>query len=108
VDLPFTSKSILRQKEEELWKLKYFTMQKYQVFKINPLKETKILQDIYYNSLTNLKFQPNLFKGSLWHVLQLGKIHAKKPEKPNRNKPISMDSSTSSRERERERESSGI
>jgi hypothetical protein len=30
VALPFTLKSIiLRQKEEELWKLKYFTMQKY-------------------------------------------------------------------------------
>jgi hypothetical protein len=26
--LPFTLKSILRQKEEELWKLKYFTMAK--------------------------------------------------------------------------------
>jgi hypothetical protein len=28
----------------ELWKLKYFTMQKYNLQK-NPLKETKILQD---------------------------------------------------------------
>jgi hypothetical protein len=32
--------------KDELWKLKYFTMQKYNLFK-NPLKETKILQDIY-------------------------------------------------------------
>jgi hypothetical protein len=33
--LPFTLKSIiLRQKEEELWKLKYFTMQKYNLQKI--------------------------------------------------------------------------
>jgi hypothetical protein len=31
--------------KEELWKLKYFTMQKYNLPKI-PLKETKILQDI--------------------------------------------------------------
>jgi len=32
--------------KEELWKLKYFiTMQKYNLQK-NPLKETKILQDI--------------------------------------------------------------
>jgi len=36
---------MLRQKKEELWKLKYFTMQKYNLQK-NPLKETKILQDI--------------------------------------------------------------
>jgi hypothetical protein len=38
--------------KEELWKLKYFTMQKYNLQK-NPLKETKILQD----TITNLKFQ---------------------------------------------------
>jgi hypothetical protein len=31
--------------KEEIWKLKYFTMQKYNLQK-NPLKETKILQDI--------------------------------------------------------------
>jgi hypothetical protein len=31
--------------EEELWKLRYFTMQKYNLQK-NPLKETQILQDI--------------------------------------------------------------
>jgi hypothetical protein len=33
VALPFTLKSVLRQKEE-LWKLKYFTMQKYNLSKI--------------------------------------------------------------------------
>jgi hypothetical protein len=44
VALPFTLKSILKAKEE-LWKLKYFTMQEYNLQK-NPLKETKILQDI--------------------------------------------------------------
>jgi hypothetical protein len=42
--LPFTLKSILRQKEE-LWKLKYFTMQKYNLQKILQ-KKTKIFQDI--------------------------------------------------------------
>jgi hypothetical protein len=42
--LPFTLKGIFRQKEE-LLKLKYFTMQKYKLSK-NPLKETKVLQDI--------------------------------------------------------------
>jgi hypothetical protein len=46
VGLPFTIffKSILRQKEE-LGKLKYFIMQKNLIFKKNPLKKTKILQD---------------------------------------------------------------
>jgi hypothetical protein len=34
------------QAKEELWKLKYFTMQKYNLQKINPLKETKIHQNI--------------------------------------------------------------
>jgi hypothetical protein len=38
-------KKYLKAKEEELWKYKYFTMQKYNLQKI-PLKETKILQDI--------------------------------------------------------------
>jgi hypothetical protein len=44
VALPFALKLYLKAKEE-LWKLKYFTMQKHNL-KINPLKETKILQDI--------------------------------------------------------------
>jgi len=35
-----------RKAKEELWKLKYFTMQKYTNLQKNPLKETKILQDI--------------------------------------------------------------
>jgi hypothetical protein len=39
-------KKYLKAKEEELWKLKYFTMQKYINLQNNPLKETKILQDI--------------------------------------------------------------
>jgi hypothetical protein len=33
------------QAKEKLWKLKYFTMKKYNLSK-NPLKEIKILQDI--------------------------------------------------------------
>jgi hypothetical protein len=44
VALPFTLKGIKKAKEE-LWKFKYFTRQKYN-FQKNPLKETKILQDI--------------------------------------------------------------
>jgi hypothetical protein len=42
--LPFTLKKYLRAKQE-LWKLKYFTLQKYNLQK-NPLKETKLLQCI--------------------------------------------------------------
>jgi len=35
------------RQNEEWWKLKYFTMQKYNLLKKkNPLKETKILSDI--------------------------------------------------------------
>jgi hypothetical protein len=40
--------------KEELWKFQYFTMQKYNLQKKNPLKETKLLQDI---SITNPNFQ---------------------------------------------------
>ncbi len=56
---PFTlEKWILRQKKEELWELKYFTMQKYNLPKKNPLKETqKKNPSRYQNSRTNLKFQ---------------------------------------------------
>jgi hypothetical protein len=42
--LPFTLKCNLKAKEE-LWKLKYFTMQKYDLQK-NPLNETKMLPDV--------------------------------------------------------------
>jgi hypothetical protein len=45
VALPFTLKRYLKAKEE-LWKFKYFTMQKYNHKNSNPLRETKILQDI--------------------------------------------------------------
>jgi hypothetical protein len=39
-------KKYLKAKEEELWKLKYFMMQKYNLQKKSSKKETKILQDI--------------------------------------------------------------
>jgi hypothetical protein len=48
--------------KEELWKFKYLTMQKYNLQK-NPLKETKIFQDInLYNSSqvsTQAKYHPS-------------------------------------------------
>jgi len=55
------------QAKGELWKLKYFTMQKYN--SKNPLKETKILQDIItlqlissFNTRQNIFFQKSLYK----------------------------------------------
>jgi len=47
-------KKYLKAKEDLLWKLKYFTMQKY-----NLQKSSKRKQNLsrYYNSLTNLQFQ---------------------------------------------------
>jgi hypothetical protein len=55
--LPFYIKKYLQAKEEELWKLKYFTIQKYNLPK-NPLKEAKILQDIIITLIIiNFKFQ---------------------------------------------------
>jgi hypothetical protein len=49
-------KMYLKEKEE-LWKLQYFTMQKYHLQK----KSSKTNQNPsrYYNSITNLKFQYN-------------------------------------------------
>jgi len=46
--VPFTLKKYVNLAKEDLWKLKYFTMQKYNLPKKikNPLIETKILQDI--------------------------------------------------------------
>jgi len=44
-DLAIHIKKKYLKAKEELWKPKYFTMQKYNLQK-NPLKETKILQDI--------------------------------------------------------------
>jgi hypothetical protein len=45
VALPFTLKIKYLKAKEELWKLKYFNVPKYNLQK-NPLKENKILQDI--------------------------------------------------------------
>jgi len=42
-------KKYLQAKEEDLWKLKYFNMQKYNLSK-NPLKETQNPSKYYYNS----------------------------------------------------------
>jgi hypothetical protein len=51
-------KKYLKAKEEELWKFKYFTMQKYNLQKNSSKKETKSLQHFIINSIiTNLKFQ---------------------------------------------------
>jgi hypothetical protein len=44
VALPSYIKKKYLKAKEELWKLKYFTIQKYNLQK-NPLKETEILQD---------------------------------------------------------------
>jgi len=44
---------------EELWKFKYFTMQKYNLKIKNPLKETQN-PSRYHNSTTNLKSQHKL------------------------------------------------
>jgi hypothetical protein len=52
--LPFTLKKYLKAKEEELCKLKYFTMKKYNRQKI--IKKTQI-PSRYYNFIINLKFQ---------------------------------------------------
>jgi len=52
VALPFTFKKYLKAKEEELWKFKYFTMQKYnlqkKILKKKP-KSFKILLQLYNN-----------------------------------------------------------
>jgi hypothetical protein len=56
--LPFTFKKYLKAKEEFYESSNIsFTMQKYNLLQKNPLKETKILQDIIITLLTDLKFQ---------------------------------------------------
>jgi hypothetical protein len=56
VALPFTLKKYLKAKEEELWKLKYFTIAKYNLPKNKSSKRNQN-PSRYYNSITNLKFQ---------------------------------------------------
>jgi hypothetical protein len=58
VALPFTFKKYLKAKEEELWKFKYFAMQKYNLQKKKSSKRNQNPSRSYYNSIiTNLKFQ---------------------------------------------------
>ncbi len=60
---PFTLKTYLKAKEE-LLKLKHFTMQKYNL-QTNPLKQTKILQDVitlYLNSSFDKKPKDHISK----------------------------------------------
>jgi hypothetical protein len=59
VALPSTLESILRQKEEELWKNSNISpYKKYIIFPKNPLKEAKNPSRYHHNSIiTNLKFQ---------------------------------------------------
>jgi hypothetical protein len=61
-------KEYLKEKED-LWKFQYFTMQKYNLQKKNPLKETKLLQNITilslipcFNTSQNIIFQKSLHK----------------------------------------------
>jgi hypothetical protein len=49
-------KKYVKAKEEDLWKLKYFTMPKYNFLK-NPLKETQKPSRYCNSIITNLKFQ---------------------------------------------------
>jgi hypothetical protein len=48
-------KKYLKAKEEELWKLKYFTIAKIIIFKQSSKRNQNPSR--YYNSITNLKFQ---------------------------------------------------
>jgi hypothetical protein len=55
----YIKKSILRRQKKKNYENSNIISQCQNIiFKKNPVKETKILQDIYYNSIiTNLKFQ---------------------------------------------------
>jgi hypothetical protein len=55
VALPFTLKKYLKAKEEELWRFKYFTMQKYNLQKTFSTRNQNSSR--YHNSITNLKLQ---------------------------------------------------
>jgi hypothetical protein len=55
----------LKAKRRSMETLKYFTMQKYNLQKKCSKRKTKILQDIYYNSIiTYLKFSTQAKKSS--------------------------------------------
>jgi hypothetical protein len=53
--LAIYTKKDLKAKEEELWKLKSFTMQKKKSSKLSSKRNQNPSR--YYNSITNLKFQ---------------------------------------------------
>jgi hypothetical protein len=66
----YIKKYLKAKEEEELWKLKYFTMQKFNL-QNNPLKETKILQAIItlelitsFNTSHNIIFQKSSYESS--------------------------------------------
>jgi hypothetical protein len=62
--LPIYIKKYLNAKEE-LWKFKYFTIQKYNLQKQSSKKETKILQDIrtlYNSSQVSIQAKISSFK----------------------------------------------
>jgi hypothetical protein len=52
--------------KEELWKLKYFSMQKYNLQKSSKRNQNP---SRYYNSITNLKFQTQAKKYHLSRIL---------------------------------------
>jgi hypothetical protein len=56
VTLPFTLKSTYLEENEQLWKFKYFTMQKYIIVK-KKSSERNQNPSRYNNCITNLKFQ---------------------------------------------------
>ncbi len=70
----YIKKCVLRQKEE-LWKLKYFTMQKYNLSK-TPLKRNQNHSRYYNSIITNLKSQHKPKTSSL--------------KNPYKNRPISI------------------
>jgi hypothetical protein len=53
--LPFTLKSVLKAKEE-LWKFKYFIMQKYNLLPKKKSSKRNQNPSRYHNSITSLKF----------------------------------------------------
>jgi len=68
VALPFNTLKCIFKAKVELWKFKYFTMQKCNLHK-TPLKETKIRQDIIilelissFNSSQNIIFGKSSYK----------------------------------------------
>jgi len=87
VALPFTFLKYLKAKEE-LWKFKYFTLQKYNPEKKNPLKEIKIFQDIitlelwFVQVIDLFVILPNPNHGVLTH-LSTSKVLRARERAPN-------------------------